>query len=87
MVREKVRRLFSLVGVAALFLPVVVSVALLAAGATTFVALSPAQAKLAYAKETKLSCTRCHTSSKGGAENLTDFGMKFQANGHKLPPK
>jgi hypothetical protein len=87
MVRGKVRRLFSLVGIATLFLPVGVSIALLAVGTTTLVAPSPAQAKPVYAKETKLPCMRCHTSSKGGAENLTDLGMKFQANGHKLPPK
>jgi hypothetical protein len=37
-----------------------------------------------YSEQTKLPCAQCHLNPAGGAE-LTDFGKKFQANGHKLP--
>ena len=44
----------------------------------------PAEALPAYAEQTKLPCAQCHVNPAGGTD-LTDFGKKFQANGHKLP--
>lgn len=54
----------------------VVSVVLIAGAAVT---VSPrhAQATPAYAAQTKLACTACHTSPAGGA-GLTDRGKAFQ---------
>jgi len=43
-----------------------------------------AQATPAYAAQTKLPCGKCHVNPAGGGTR-TDFGNKFQANGHKLP--
>jgi hypothetical protein len=43
-----------------------------------------AEALPAYSEQTKLPCGQCHTNPAGG-KDLTDFGKKFQANGHKLP--
>jgi hypothetical protein len=56
------------------------------AGAATFIGPDPAQASPAFTAQTKLPCTRCHTTPPGAA-NLTDFGKQFQANGNKLPKK
>ncbi len=44
----------------------------------------PASATVQFAKDTKMACAACHVSAKG-AGPLTPFGVKFQANGNKLP--
>jgi len=44
----------------------------------------PAVALPVYSQQTNLPCSQCHVNPAGGTE-LTDFGKKFQANGHKLP--
>ncbi len=60
--------------------------AALIAAATIAVSPRQAQARPAYAAQTKLPCGQCHVSPGGGAQ-LTDFGKAFAANGHKLPKK
>jgi hypothetical protein len=44
----------------------------------------PAAATVQFAKSTKMSCAACHVATQGGGP-LTPFGIKFQANGNKLP--
>jgi len=78
-------RTSKLFGAAAVCLSIGTSAAILVAGATALVGSGQAQAKPAYSKETKLPCTKCHTSPKGGADKLSPFGVQFQANGHKVP--
>ena len=46
----------------------------------------PATALPAYAKQTGLSCGRCHVNPAGGGPN-TAFGKAFAANGHKVAGK
>lgn len=54
-------------------------------GAIVAVAPGAAHATPAFTAQTKLPCTRCHTSIPGSAQNLTDFGKQFHDNGNKLP--
>jgi hypothetical protein len=77
----------NLFAVAALCVSIGTVPALLVAGAASLIGSGEVQAKPSYVKDTTLACTKCHTSAKGGADNLTPLGMEFQANGHKLPKK
>ena len=87
MIRKEMPRNFNF-GMAAFGLAIGVSVAILAAGATTVVAPTSAQASAKFTAQTKQPCTRCHMAAKGAsADNLTEFGKEFQANGNKLPKK
>jgi hypothetical protein len=87
MIREEMSRNFNF-GMAAFGLAIGASVAILAAGATTVVGPTSAQASAKYTAQTKQPCTRCHMAAKGAsADNLTAFGKDFQANDHKLPKK
>jgi hypothetical protein len=45
---------------------------------------SPASATAQFAKDTKMACGACHVAPAGGGA-LTPFGVKFQANGNKVP--
>jgi hypothetical protein len=56
------------------------------AGLIAFAVPRPAGALSSYAKETGLSCGRCHTNPAGGGK-LTTFGSDFAANDHKVPEK
>jgi hypothetical protein len=85
MVCGQSRKTSNLFGVAALCLAVGAGAAISAVATTVLVGSTPAQATAAYAKDTKLACTKCHSKGKASAMNLNDFGMKFQANGHKVP--
>jgi len=51
----------------------------------SLIAARPAQATGAYAGQTKLPCTRCHTTPSGTGP-LTPFGQKFKDNGHQIKP-
>ncbi len=53
--------------------------------AATILVVAPREAAAtpAYGEQTKLACGQCHVNPAGGGK-LTTFGMKFQANGHKL---
>jgi hypothetical protein len=82
---EQNRKTSNLFGVAALCMAVGAGAAILAVATAIVVAPGPAQATPAYAKDTKQACTKCHDKGKPTAMNLSDFGMKFQANGHQLP--
>ena len=66
----------------------VATVGLAAAAALGIIAIGsvtpPAAALPVYAQQTNLPCSQCHVNPAGGTD-LTDFGKKFQANGHKLP--
>jgi len=53
-------------------------------GLVSILPMQKAQATPAYAAQTKLPCAKCHVNPAGGGPR-TDFGNKFQANGHKLP--
>jgi hypothetical protein len=88
MVREEMPGTSRLSGMTVFALAIGVSVAILGAGATTLLKPTSAQASAKFTAQTKLPCTRCHTSANGaGAGNLTDFGKEFQANGNQLPKK
>jgi hypothetical protein len=82
MAREEIPRTSNRLGTAAFCLVFGAGFAILAAGTMTLVAPSTAQATPAFASQTKLPCTRCHTKATGGA--LTKFGAKFQANGNQV---
>ena len=66
----------------------VATVGLAAASALGIIAIGSVTQRAAalpvYAEQTKLPCSQCHVNPAGGTD-LTDFGKKFQANGHKLP--
>lgn len=68
---------YGLVGVGAVTLIV---------GLAAFAAPRPASALPAYARQTGLSCGRCHVNPAGGGAR-TAFGNAFAANGHKVPGK
>jgi hypothetical protein len=78
------RRISDLLALAASCGVVAASAGILAATAITLVTPSPVLATPAFTTQTKLPCTRCHTSPAGGADKLTDFGKEFKANGNKL---
>ena len=63
-----------------------VSVTALIVGLAAFASPQPADALPAYAKQTGLSCGRCHVNPAGGGAR-TAFGNAFAANGHKVPAK
>jgi hypothetical protein len=63
---------------------VAVGGAALVLGLAMFVAPQPAKALPSYAKQTGLSCGRCHVNAAGGGPR-TAFGKAFAANGHKVP--
>jgi hypothetical protein len=44
----------------------------------------PASATVQFAKDTNMACAACHVSAKGGGP-LTPYGVKFKANGNKVP--
>ena len=56
--------------------------------AVTMIVVAPrdAAATPAYAQQTGMACGGCHVNPAGGGK-LTSTGMKFQANGHKMPGK
>ena len=66
----------------------VATVGLAAAAALGIIAIGSVTQRAAalpvYAQQTNLPCSQCHVNPAGG-KDLTDFGKKFQANGHKLP--
>jgi hypothetical protein len=53
-------------------------------GLAAFVNLRPAAATSGFARQTGLSCGRCHVNPAGGGRR-TAFGDAFAANGNKLP--
>lgn len=53
------------------------------AGAMSMIDSRRAAATPQYAQQTGVSCVQCHQGPAGG--KLTQFGEKFQQNGHKLP--
>ena len=57
---------------------------LVSAGIVSAAFSLPASATVQFAKDTNMACAACHVSAKGGGA-LTPFGIKFQANGNKLP--
>jgi len=70
MIRKEMPRNFNF-GMAAFGLAIGASVAILAAGATTVVAPTSAQASAKFTAQTKQPCTRCHMAAKGAsADNL-----------------
>ena len=85
MVRRETSRTSSLFQTLALCSALGAGAAILIAGAIAIVAFKPAQANPAFAAETKLPCTQCHTAAPFTAGNLTDFGKKFHDNGNKVP--
>ena len=53
-------------------------------GTTLLIISRPANATVAFAKQTEKACGQCHESAGGGGK-LTAFGEAFKANGNKLP--
>jgi hypothetical protein len=58
--------------------------AILIAGTMSLVTSQIANAKPEFAAQTGRPCGACHVNPAGGGKN-TAFGLKFKANGYKLP--
>jgi hypothetical protein len=58
--------------------------AILIASTMSLIISSPANAKPEFAAQTGKPCGTCHVNPAGGGKN-TAFGLKFKANGYKVP--